>query len=170
MGYDGASSTIRMYASRERRLIKAVIEEGFENTELIERKDIVKLLYKPIEDVKGLTEGQLERVISEYPVIGKIINCVSSFRELISAKDVGDLELWIKETTALNIDEINSFISGITNDMDAVKNAVLYKHSNGLAEGSVNKIKLIKRIMYGRSSFDMLRNKTLLLERNKPIN
>jgi len=36
----------------------------------------------------------------------------------------------------------------------------------GLAEGSVNKLKVIKRIMYGRNKFEMLRQKVLLLENN----
>ena len=46
----------------------------------------------------------------------------------------------------------------------AVKNGIAYPYNNGLAEGSVNKIKLIKRIMYGRNSFALLKSKTLLNE------
>ena len=40
----------------------------------------------------------------------------------------------------------------------------LYKYNNGLAKGSVNKIKLTKRIMYGRNSFELLKAKLLLKE------
>ena len=43
-------------------------------------------------------------------------------------------------------------------------------YSNGLAEGSVNKLKVIKRIMYGRNNFDMLHKKVLLLENRRKIN
>ena len=46
----------------------------------------------------------------------------------------------------------------------AVKNGIKLKYNNGLAEGSVNKIKVIKRIMYGRNSFDLLKAKVLLHE------
>lgn len=42
----------------------------------------------------------------------------------------------------------------------------MYEYSNGLAEGIVNKIKVIKRIMYGRCSFEMLRSKVLLFNFN----
>ena len=49
-------------------------------------------------------------------------------------------------------------------DIDAVKNAIKYKYNNGLAEGSVNKIKVIKRIMYGRNSFELLKAKVLFGE------
>ncbi|WP_209125554.1 transposase [Alkalihalobacillus sp. BA299] len=51
--------------------------------------------------------------------------------------------------------------------MNAVKNAFTLLYSKGLAEGSVNKLKTIKRIMYGRNSFELLRNKLLLLESRK---
>ena len=43
--------------------------------------------------------------------------------------------------------------------MDAVKNGIKYEYNNGLAEGSVNKIKVLKRTMYGRNSFQLLKAK-----------
>ena len=52
----------------------------------------------------------------------------------------------------------------------SLKNAICYKYNNGLAEGSVNKIKLIKRIMYGRNSFQLLKAKLLLNEYFYQIN
>lgn len=54
-----------------------------------------------------------------------------------------------KKATLLNISEVNSYIKGINRDIEGVKNAIMYEYSNGLAEGIVNKIKVIKRIMYG---------------------
>ena len=50
----------------------------------------------------------------------------------------------------------------IESDINAVKNAIKYDYSNGLTEGFNNKIKVIKRIMYGRCSFDLLRIKILV--------
>jgi len=52
----------------------------------------------------------------------------------------------------------------VKRDYEAVLNAVKLDYSNGLAEGKVNKLKLIKRIMYGRCKFSTLRNKVLLIE------
>ena len=54
------------------------------------------------------------------------------------------------------------FIESHERDIDAVKNGIKYEYNNGLAEGSVNKIKVIKRIMYGRCSFELLKQKVLL--------
>ncbi len=52
----------------------------------------------------------------------------------------------------------------------AVKNEILLDYNNGLAEGSVNKLKVVKRIMYGRNSFEMLKGKLLRLELKRKIN
>ena len=150
-----------MYATRERRLIKAVAQSKLENTELIERKWLVKLLYQPIENGNELTQEQLERVISQYPIIGSIFDIVADFKEIMFSKRSRKLKGWMKRALRLGIEEIDSFVNGIVRDFDAVKNAILLEYSNGLAEGMVNKLKTIKRIMYGRCSFALLRNKTL---------
>ena len=63
---------------------------------------------------------------------------------------------------AILTQEFHSFINGLERDIDAVKNGIKYDYNNGLAEGSVNKIKVIKRIMYGRCSFNLLKQKVLL--------
>jgi len=70
----------------------------------------------------------------------------------------------------LEIDEIDSYLGGLKKDITAVKNGIIYKYNNGLAEGSVNKIKLTKRIMYGRNSFELPKAKLLLNEFYYQIN
>jgi predicted transcriptional regulator len=169
-GYDGSASTIRMFATRERKLLKEVWATGGYNVEKIERKWLISLLYKPIDKVKKLSQEQLDKIIDENPVIGKVFDIVKSFKETLFSKKEAALDKWIEEALLLGIGEINSFVGGITRDMEAVKNAIKYDYSNGLAEGSVNKLKVIKRIMYGRCSFDLLKNKVLWLELKRNIN
>jgi len=161
LGYSSAASTIRMYATRQRKRIRAATEESVKNTELVERKWLTKLLYLPIEKIKGITEPQLDKIIREFPMIGSLYDIVRTFKEIVFSKHVHELDSWIESAMLLGIDEINSFIGGITRDLDAVKNAIRFQYNNGLAEGSVNKLKLVKRIMFGRSSFKLLRNKLL---------
>ena len=95
---------------------------------------------------------------------------LGDFYELIFSKRVEKLELWMEETRKLQIDEIDSYLAGLQKDLTAVKNSIIYSYSNGLAEGSVNKLKVVKRIMYGRNSFELLRSKLLLLELFHQIN
>lgn len=61
----------------------------------------------------------------------------------------------------MDIPEISSFVEGTKKDIIAAQNSIAYEYNNGLAEGSVNKVKVIKRIMYGR----MLKAKVLLWEK-----
>lgn len=165
-GYIGAASTIRMYATRERKLLKHA-GGAEEETEIIERKWLINLLYRPMEKIKGINEEQVEQVIREYPVIGKIYDLVKSFKEIVFSKKADDIENWMEESGKLGIEEITSFSNGLRRDLEAVKNAVRYDFNNGLAEGSVNKLKLSKRLMYGRCGFDTLRKKLLLREQYK---
>ena len=56
-----------------------------------------------------------------------------------------------EKASNLKIRNIDKFVNGLKRDMHAVRNAIIYEYDNGLPEGSVNKLKVIKGIMYGRS-------------------
>ena len=60
------------------------------------------------------------------------------------------------------IAEFISVANGIWRDRPAVEAALTHTESQGQVEGSVNKLKLIKRSGYGRASFDLLRQRVLL--------
>ena len=132
-------------------------------TEAIDRNTLISLLYKELDNVKNITKEIFDKFTALYPEATKIYGIVKDFKEIIFSKKTEKLDNWIINNRAKNIDEINSFINGIERDIEAVKNAIKYDYNNGLAEGTVNKIKVVKRIMYGRCSFGLLRQKLLLL-------
>lgn len=169
-GYNGASSTIRMFATRERKLIKEAKKNCQDKIEKLERKWLISLLYKPIDKVKKISQEQLDKVIEKYPQIGEIYDIVGAFKNTLFSKKPDEIEKWMADAEALDIEQINSFVNGIRRDLSAVKNAVELDYNNGLAEGSVNKLKVIKRIMYGRNSFELLKGKLLRLELKRKIN
>lgn len=169
-GYTGSVAAIRGFITKERRQWKELQENRKEKTELISRKWLIKLLYKSLDEVKCISKEQFTTVIKIYPIIGQLYNTVESFKEIIRSKQSDKLEEWLFQVDKLEIPEIKSFVKGIERDINAVKNAIQYPYNNGLAEGSVNKLKIVKRIMYGRNSFDMLRSKLLRLELKRQIN
>ena len=116
---------------------------------------------------KSKENGLLDKVIGENPIIGNLYDIVKTFKEILFSNKVSKLNTWIKDARLLKITEIDSFIGGITRDIEAVRNAIKYCFNNGLAEGSVNKLKVIKRIMYGRCNFYLLKNKLLNLENRR---
>jgi len=105
-----------------------------------------------------------EKIIQIYPVIESIINLVNEFKHLLESKNVEKLEEWIEKASNLKIRKIDKFVNGLKRDIQAVRNAIIYEYNDGLAEGSLIKLKVIKRIMYGRNKFETLRQKVLLLE------
>jgi transposase len=106
----------------------------------------------------------------KYPILGQLYSLLKEFHRIVFSQKSKELDERLVKSSRLNIDEINTYISGLKSDLDAVKNGIQYKYNNGLAEGSVNKIKLIKRIMYGRNSFHLLKAKVLLNEYFYQIN
>ncbi len=132
------------------------------------RKLLCKLLYR--KEVKGLSEYQYNALIEKYDILGKVYRVIEQFYKIVYAKKYEELEAWMEEARLLEIPEVDSYLNGMEKDLIAVKNAIKYNYNNGLAEGSVNKIKLIKRIMYGRNSFEMLKAKILLNEYYFQIN
>lgn len=162
-GYNGSVAALRGFVSKEKRIAKDLIKYQ-EPSELIDKRLIYQLLYKPIEKIKGLSKEQLDEVFKKHPVLLKLLKLLSDFKDLLSSRKSAELPLWIEKALALGLKEIKSFVIGIKGDYASVKNAIDYSYNNGLAEGSVNKIKTMKRIMYGRNHFEMLKCKVLQLE------
>jgi transposase len=72
-----------------------------------------------------------------------------------------ELNEWLRSAARSKLQEFVSFTRGLSEAYGAVKNALRYKWSNGQLEGQVNRLKLIKRMMYGRAKFDLLRARVL---------
>ena len=173
MGYEGSSSTVRDYIADWKKRRKKYYDRSKEDgtkTEIIRRENILKLLYQPIEKVKIISKKQFEMICKEYSFFKKIYKITWEFKSMLTDKNIDVLDKWMEGDKNLNIPEINSFINGIERDMEAVRNAIKYEYSNGLAEGCINKLKVIKRIMYGRCSFETLKNKILRLEKMRLFN
>ena len=79
-----------------------------------------------------------------------------SFREVMSGKSTDALDEWIDKFSKSSLHHISTFAIYLQKDIDAIKNAIIYPYSNGLTEGINNKIKAIKRQMYGRAKTDLL--------------
>ena len=82
-----------------------------------------------------------------------------SFREVMSGKSTDALDEWIDKFSKSSLHHISTFAIYLQKDIDAIKNAITYPYSNGLTEGINNKIKAIKRQMYGRAKTDLLATK-----------
>lgn len=168
-GYSGTVASLRVFMQKERTHQKSISQKE-EAVEYIPRKTMCQLIYHELENVKGITSEQYDAVIKKYPTLGQLYSLLKDFHRIVFSRKSDELDSWIETATKLNVDELDSYLGGLRNDIEAVKNAISYKYNNGLAEGSVNKIKLTKRIMYGRNSFMLLKAKILLNEYYYQIN
>ena len=155
-GYKGK---ISLFTSR----LRGIRQETRMNVKYLKRSKIKQLLFCNIEEIKDEnTRKDLEEYLETNQELNTLINMLRRFKEIIFSKKPRRLDKWIRDAKKINVKELNSFVTLIESDIDAVKNAIKYDYSNGLTEGFNNKTKVIKRIMYGRCSFDLLRLKILV--------
>ncbi len=81
-----------------------------------------------------------------------------------------EIEKWVEDVEGLGIEQINSFVNGLRRDLPTVKKVIELDYSNGLAEGSANRLKVTKRIMYSHNSLKQPKGKLLFPELKRKIN
>ena len=79
-----------------------------------------------------------------------------TFRDMLAGEYRYELYRWIDTACVLGSKSVRTFAEGVRNDYAAIKRAIEHRYNNGLLEGTVCKIKSIKRVMYGRASLKLL--------------
>ena len=74
--------------------------------------------------------------------------------EFIAQVDIGKLDVWLRDARHCGLHAMRSFVGKLRQDIDAVRNAILEPWSNGQVEGQINRLKTLKRAMYGRASVE----------------
>ena len=92
------------------------------------------------------------------PEISKLAHLGKEFFRIVRSRDLAAWPEWLE---AARRTALSRFASGLTRDREAVEAALHLPWSNGPVEGQVHRLKLIKRQMYGRASFDLLRLRVL---------
>jgi len=83
------------------------------------------------------------------------------FVALLKERQVTAFDGWLKRAKENRVAELSSFVNGIRRDYAAVRAACSLPWSNGTTEGHVNRLKFLKRQMFGRAHLDLLRVKVL---------
>lgn len=83
------------------------------------------------------------------------------FVTLLKERQAEALDSWLKRAKESQVSELGSFVNGIRRDYAAVSAACSLPWSNGITEGHVNRLKFLKRQMFGRAHLDLLRVKVL---------
>ena len=83
------------------------------------------------------------------------------FTHMVRERTSTDLDSWLADCLTCGIQDVVNFAKGIGQDYQAVRLALEKPWSNGQTEGQVNRLKLLKRQMYGRAKLDLLRCRML---------
>jgi hypothetical protein len=84
-GYTGSLSAIKMFITSERRHMQSLGQKD-SKCGFVERQLLIKLLYKPIEQVKNISKEQVDAIIDKYPEVGRIFEIVRSFKYILFSK------------------------------------------------------------------------------------
>jgi transposase len=95
------------------------------------------------------------------PVLKEAAELAQEFARLVKKRQGSELDAWLEKARQSTCREIQVFAQGLRQDLAAVQNAVILEWSNGPVEGQVNRLKMLKRQMYGRANFDLLRARVL---------
>jgi transposase len=99
-----------------------------------------------------------QRSSAIYALIDHVRDFAAMMRKLSGARDHPQ---WIARAGSSGLDGLRSLATNIQRDLSAVTNGLSLPYSSGPVEGHVNRIKTIKRQMYGRANFDLLRRRIL---------
>ncbi|MCI0420219.1 MAG: ISL3 family transposase [Chloroflexi bacterium] len=166
-GFDGSRGLVAKWAAQERRLLPKTAKQP--SPAAPRPKKVVPwsvsrtawLLVKPEAEMDEEEQLALERVKQADDLVAQAHQFVHAFQQMVREKQPEKLESWIAAVTASGIEALSSFAHGLKQDFDAVQNALSYPWSNGQTEGQVNRLKFVKRQMFGRAKFDLLRRHVL---------
>lgn len=104
------------------------------------------------------TECFLKHVLEHAPQLTKAADLARRFATILRGDDASLLEGWIAE--AVN-SELAALAAGISRDIEAVRGAINYPWTTSPVEGQINRLKTIKRQMYGRAGHQLLRSRVM---------
>lgn len=118
---------------------------------------LLKAEEEPKAEHRAFIEG-LRELCPEVEVAGGLAR---EFSRMVKERCAGALAGWLDEAESSGVAEFESFTAGLRRDGEAVMAALSSEWSNGQTEGQINRLKTIKRQMYGRANFDLLRARVL---------
>jgi transposase len=106
-------------------------------------------------------QARLDAIRAPGDELTAALDLADAFADLIRKRSAGTLSGWLTRGEAASDPDLRRFAEGIRRDEAAVQAAVTETWSNGPVEGHVNRLKMIKRQMYGRAGFALLRARVL---------
>ena len=108
------------------------------------------------------SQALLAGVRGRSPTLNQATELAEAFTALVRGREAAQLDTWLRQAERSAVAPLQRFAKRLRADYDAVHAAVSLDWSNGQTEGQINRLKTIKRQMYGRASLDLLGRRFLL--------
>jgi transposase len=119
------------------------------------------LLLRRPEKLRTEEQETLAKLRELHSEVDLAYDLVQQFAQMLRTRTGEHLDAWLDQVVNSKLPELQSFAAGIEKDKDAVKNGLTWWINNGMVEGHVTKLKLIKRQGYGKAGFPLLRKRVL---------
>jgi len=161
MGYPGKRKQVARLVTYLRKQTKAGVTDFAVLPQGLTPRAAVSLLMRRPENLTEAQQQALIQMRQVHPEIEQVMESVERFLQMLRTLQGQQLAEWMKQTQQSNIREMQNFVEKLRKDQDAVQAGLTLKWSNGVVEGHVNRLKCLKRTMYGRAKFDLLRQRVL---------
>jgi len=160
MGYPHSDSALRAHLEPLRGKVKGDFPEA-SSLDRFSAKEATWLFIRHFDDLKEKEREELAAIRQASESAETIYQLVQAFLQMVRTLQGEHLESWLRSVRACHIPELHRFAKGVERDKSAVLVGLTLFHNNGQTEGQVTRIKLIKRMMYGRAGFALLRQRVL---------
>jgi transposase len=158
MGYRGSDQPVRLYLRRFRDGRAAPPPGPVPPTV---RDTVCWIMTRP-DRLTADDQLTLKGIRARSPELDALAAHVADFARMLTQLEGQRLDTWIDGIDSETLPTLASFARHLRNDHDAVVAGLTLPHSSGPVEGTVNRIKTLKRQMYGRANFDLLRKRVLI--------
>ena len=125
-------------------------------------RDITRWITSHPDSLDDHDTDQLTQARDRCPHLDALTRHVTEFAKILTNRHGHHLDDWIAAADASDLPALHSFTHGLKRDLDAVRNGLTLPWNSGPVEGNVNRLKMIKRQMYGRAGYPLLRKRVLL--------
>src|SRR5512135_553104 len=140
---------------------KMPLDASLKTPALATSREASFLFIRRPEELKTEEQALLAQLRRLDPEVDLAYELTQQFARMVRTRTGEKLDAWLTQVNDGQIQELQSFALGIEQDKSAVVAGLTRPQSNGLVEGKVNKLKLIKRMMFGRAEFPLLRQRVL---------
>lgn len=157
LGYRGSDQTVRRYLQPFRARLRAPAATPVPPS----ARQVTGWLTRRPNSLSEDEALELKKILDRSAALATTSEQVREFAGILTERRGGEVAGWIDTVEATGAPALRSFAAGLRNDLKAVTAGLTMEHNSGPVEGQVNRIKMIKRQMFGRAKFDLLRKRIL---------